>query len=68
MTLGQVRKTVAVAVGAGITWAGTVIESPQAHISAGEWLLLATAVATVLGVYGVTNDPAPWDPPEFPGD
>lgn len=51
------RKTITAIVVGLIGWASIVIVSPQAHISASEWLGLAVALATALGVYSVPNDP-----------
>lgn len=60
MKLSSIRKSVTAFVGAGLTWAG-VAYIPDGHVTRVEWFALAVAVATVAGVYGVTNEPA--DPP-----
>jgi hypothetical protein len=52
------RKTIAAIVGAVITWGATAQDD---GIQAVEWWGLAAALATVLGVYGVANEPAPDD-------
>lgn len=57
LNLNQYRKTItALAVG-NIGWAGVVIASKPSAITAAEWLALAVANATALGVYGVPNAP-----------
>lgn len=38
-------------------WCGVVTSSVAGPISASEWLALGVAVATTLGVYGVSNAP-----------
>lgn len=55
MNISRYRKFVVAVVGALIGWAGAVVLSPAAHISASEWLMLATGLATALGVFSVTN-------------
>lgn len=50
------RKTITAVVTGGIGWAAVVITSAPAAISASEWLMGATALATALGVYAVTNE------------
>lgn len=56
MNLSLYRKAITAILVGLIGWAGVVITSPQAQISASEWLGLATALATALGVYSVPND------------
>lgn len=51
------RKTVVAVVGAVIAFATLVITSPEAAISASEWLSGAIGLGTALGVYGVANVP-----------
>lgn len=58
MNLSAYRKTVAALVVGVLGWGAVVVNSPQAAISASEWLSLGVAVATALGVYMVKNDPA----------
>ena len=57
------NKFVIALVAAVIYWATTVVNSPSAAITAGEWVQLVVGVATALGVYQVSNtlktDPAP---------
>jgi hypothetical protein len=55
--LNPYKKTVAAIVIGVIGWATAVVTSDRATISAGEWIMLATAIATALGVYSVTNEP-----------
>lgn len=57
MQLSQYRKTITAIVVGLIGWAGVVITSPRSTISASEWLGLAVALATALGVYSVPNEP-----------
>lgn len=52
--LPAVRKTIAALVGAVLTW-GTVAQVDG--IETAEWWGLAVAVATVVGVFGVPNEP-----------
>ena len=54
--LAPYRKTVTAVVVSAIGWAGVVITSPVAQVTAAEWLGLATAVATTLGVYAIPNE------------
>jgi hypothetical protein len=56
--LAQYRKTVAAVVGVVLTWGG-VAYVPDAHVSRSEMYALAVALATVLGVFAVPNDPPP---------
>lgn len=55
--LAPYRKTVAALVVGVIGWAGVVVTSEPSHITASEWLQLAVAAATALGVYAVANEP-----------
>lgn len=50
------RKTVSAVVTGLIGWGAAVVVSDQTKISASEWIMLATALATALGVYSVTNE------------
>ena len=50
------RKTITALVTGAIGWAAVVITSDQTAISASEWLMGATALATALGVYAVPNE------------
>jgi hypothetical protein len=56
--MSKYKKTIAALVTGGIGWATAVVQSAPAHISATEWIMLATVAATGLGVYSVTNEPA----------
>lgn len=51
----RARKTVAAVVTGVIGWGAAVVASPPAHVTASEWIVLATVVATALGVYTVRN-------------
>ncbi len=53
--LAPYRKTIAVLVGEALLWWEIVQESASSSITADEWRLLGIALATALGVYGVTN-------------
>jgi hypothetical protein len=53
--LGNYSKTVAAVVVGALGWAAVVIASPAHAITAPEWLVGATALATALGVYTVKN-------------
>lgn len=50
------RKAIAAVIIGLLGWAGVVITSPEAAITASEWLGLGVAVATALGVYQVPNE------------
>lgn len=56
MNLSLYRKTIIAVIVGLLGWAGVVITSPQAAISASEWLGLGVALATALGVYSIPND------------
>lgn len=51
------RKTIAAVITGLLGWGAVVITSDTAKISASEWLILGTALATALGVYSVPNEP-----------
>lgn len=50
------RKTLAAVITGVIGWSSAVITSNTAAITAGEWVMLATVLATALGVYTVKNE------------
>ncbi len=58
MNLSPYLKTITALVVALIGWATLVVNSASTDITASEWIVLATAVATALGVYAVPNLPA----------
>lgn len=58
MNLGTYNKSVTALVTGVLGWAAVVISSDTKSITAPEWLGLAVAAATALGVYGVANTPA----------
>lgn len=58
MGLAPYRKTVAAVVTGTIGWAAAVVTSDPTAITAAEWVMGATALATALGVYVVANEPA----------
>jgi len=53
--LQKYNKTIAAVIVGVLGWAASVVTSNPAQITAGEWLQLATVVATALGVYAITN-------------
>ena len=63
--LAAYRKTIVTMVGSVLTWAG-VAYVPDGHIDRPEWYALCLALATVLGVYAVTNDGPPMAPEATP--
>lgn len=56
MNLSAYRKTVAAVVVGVIGWATVVVASDPTNITSSEWIQLAVAGATALGVYGVKNE------------
>lgn len=55
MNLAPYRKTVTAVVTGAIGWATVVVTSAPAAITSGEWIMLATVMATAFGVYQVAN-------------
>ena len=51
------KKTVAAVVTGGIGWGAAVVASAPGPVSAGEYIMGATVLATALGVYATTNEP-----------
>jgi hypothetical protein len=49
------RKTISAVVVGAIGWATAVVNSAPSGITATEWIMAATILATALGVYGVAN-------------
>lgn len=64
----QYLKTITALVTALIGWATLVVESAPSEITSTEWILLATAVTTALGVYLVPNIGGPPLTDDDPGD
>lgn len=56
--MGQYRKTVTALVTGLIGWFSAVVASDGPTVTSTEWIMLATIVATALGVYGVANKTA----------
>ena len=54
MKLATYRKTIVALVGGVLAW-GQVAYVPDGSLSRDEWYGLAVALATALGVYGITN-------------
>lgn len=54
--LSQYRKTITAVVTGAIGWAAAVVVSDPTAITASEWVMGATALATALGVYSIAND------------
>lgn len=57
MNLSPYRKTVTAVVTGLIGWSTVVVTSAALAITSGEWIMLATVLATALGVYQIPNDP-----------
>lgn len=59
--VGRSRKAIAAVVTPGLAWATLVSAQPGSfqNITAVEWVSLAVGLATGLGVYQASNDPAP---------
>lgn len=57
MNLAPYRKTVTAIVTGMLGWGAVVITSTVTRITASEWLMLGTVLATAFGVYQVPNDP-----------
>lgn len=57
MNLGIYSKFVIAIIAGAIGWAALVVHSPVDHITADEWIVGATSLATALGVYAVKNAP-----------
>lgn len=55
MNLSKYNKTITAVVTGLIGWATVVVTSDSAAVTAGEWIMLATVLATALGVYQVKN-------------
>ena len=49
------NKTISAVVTGLLGWAGIVVTSSPAPITASEWLALSVAVATAIGVYSFPN-------------
>lgn len=62
---GRSRKAIAGVVTPALAWATLVAAQPGSftRITAVEWVSLAIGVATGLGVYQASNDPAPSQTP-----
>lgn len=66
--MSRYLKTITAVVTALIGWATLVVNSDPSEITSSEWIVLATAAATALGVYAVPNLGGPPLTPEDPGD
>lgn len=53
--MAKYRKTVLAIITGLLGWATMVVASPSGPITAPEWIALATAIVTALGVYAVPN-------------
>lgn len=58
MNFGPYQKMITTLVTGLIGWGFVVVASPDAAVSAAEWLGLAVVGATGLGVYAVPNHPS----------
>lgn len=56
MNLAPYRKTVTAVVTGLIGWGTVVVTSAATAVTGGEWIMLATVLATALGVYTATNE------------
>lgn len=56
--MSEIRKTIAALTIPLIGAVGLILDSAQSNITSHEWLALAVAVLTGLGVYIVPNSPA----------
>lgn len=54
--MSKYRKTIAAVVVGAIGWATAIVNSAPTHITATEWIMGATALATALGVFTIAND------------
>lgn len=52
---GQYNKTVTAVITGLIGWGSAVVTSDRATVSASEWIMLATVLATAFGVYAIAN-------------
>ncbi len=55
--MGTYGKTITAVITGLIGWATLVVESDPSEIVSSEWIVLATVLATALGVYTVSNAP-----------
>lgn len=55
-SLKPYKKTITAVVGNSIAWGYIVVQSPQLHITASEWLGGAGLLAAAFGVYQITNE------------
>lgn len=58
MNLGIYGKTVTALITTLIGFATLVVNSDPVKITASEWIVLATGLATALGVYAISNAPS----------
>lgn len=56
MNLNKYRKTIAALAIGLIGWATVVVNSDPSKITSSEWIMLAVAIATALGVYSIPNE------------
>lgn len=73
--MAKYRKTVTAIITGLIGWAAAVVASSSKSITAAEWVMLATVIATALGVYAIPNaipslvaSSSPVPPPATPVD
>ena len=53
--MGNYAKLLTAVITGLIGWATLVVNSAPTEITSSEWIVLATALATALGVFGVPN-------------
>lgn len=56
MNLPAYRKTIAAVVTGLIGWVTVVVTSEASNVTAAEWIMLATVLATAFGVFQVPNE------------
>lgn len=66
--MSRYLKTITAVITGAVGWATLVVASEASAISAEEWIVGATYLATALGVYAVPNIGGPPLTDEYPGD
>ena len=55
ISFGKYSKTISALVTGLIGWGAAVVQSTPEAVTSSEWIMLATVVATALGVYTFSN-------------
>ncbi len=55
VNLGTYNKTITALITGLIGWGSAVVTSDTTAITAAEWIMLATVIATALGVFSIAN-------------